>query len=265
MSDIIDKIRKLLRLANNNPNLNESLAAAAMAQNLMDKHRLTYEIVMGEDFENPYFQEKPIDYAVEYGFPFTPLTNPNDWIKILMKVIAEHNHCKIYIKNFFTRNKEDGILVFKGFSIIGKISDIKMVDTLFFWIFAEILRIERSEPESNKTEEWVENYRIGAVNNLSKRFKDLEKERIVEGFTKDQIKNALVRIDANKSKVEEMFNDLNSRLGKGNKPTIGDNIAFLRGYNAASKIELSQKKSLSGEGKILLDAGDKVKQIKSEN
>jgi hypothetical protein len=55
MSDILNKVRKLLRLAES-PNANEAALAAAKAQELIDAHNLSTALLVedgGEDVDEP--------------------------------------------------------------------------------------------------------------------------------------------------------------------------------------------------------------------
>ena len=85
---IIEKIRNLMDLANNNPNENEALAAALKAQQLMAKYNVHMENLK-EDATDDKIAKKVFDGS-DY-------TGNRKWRPILAMTIAQNFRCKYYL------------------------------------------------------------------------------------------------------------------------------------------------------------------------
>lgn len=85
---IIEKIRNLMDLANNNPNENEALAAALKAQQLMAKYNVHMENLERED---------PEERIVKKVFDGGNYSGNRKWRPILARVIAQNFRCKYYL------------------------------------------------------------------------------------------------------------------------------------------------------------------------
>ena len=113
MEKIIDKIEKLLALAEKNPNENEAMAAAAKAQELMAK----YNIQMAQLGNN---EEKP---SQKIGTAMHENGKGYKWRYTLAQVVARNFRCKNYIVG---RNA----IVFYGFE-----SDAQIALSTFTFLF----------------------------------------------------------------------------------------------------------------------------------
>ena len=85
---IIENIKNLMDLANNNPNENEALAAALKAQQLMAK----YNVHM-ENLE----RDEPEERITKKVFDGSNYTGNRKWRPILARVIAQNFRCKYYL------------------------------------------------------------------------------------------------------------------------------------------------------------------------
>lgn len=109
--DIIEKIKKILALAENNPNENEAVAAALKAQKLMAKFHIE-EQELGEEIT-----EKNIDKleCVVNG-------KSQKWKLQLASVLANNFRCRIYLIN--------GNVTFYGYE-----EDIKICSEVFYSLY----------------------------------------------------------------------------------------------------------------------------------
>lgn len=86
--EIIDKVKKILSLANNNPSQEEAIAAALKAQKLMMKYNIHEDEVTLEEIKDEIdsvFSEQPHD------------SHLMKWRKILAKIVAEAFRCNAYM------------------------------------------------------------------------------------------------------------------------------------------------------------------------
>lgn len=83
---IIEKIKNLLDLANNNPNENEAIAAALKAQELMAKYHID-----SHDVEDVEITDEIIENSLIVG-------NGDKWKFSLASIIAKNFCCKVYYR-----------------------------------------------------------------------------------------------------------------------------------------------------------------------
>lgn len=261
--NVIFKIRNLLKRAeaNSGASIQEAITCGEIAQRLMETYRISYELVMeSEDGNIPknIAQEAVIDYIKEYKTNFTPVRNPTDWVKALMNVVARANNCEVYVAQFQGEDEEGKPDNFSGFSIVGRGTDILAVSEIFFWLFAEILRIGFLESRG-KDNDWLRDFRIGAVQKLKEKFEAIKTSpEFTEGFTKDQLERAITRIDNKRKEVQDFFQEMmkSGRFESKESTKAKDNIAFSRGYKAAENISIDAPKTLDSKNEKKLPSGN---------
>ena len=87
---IIDKIRKLMALAGNNPEEHEAIAAALKAQKLMAEHGIQLADVEDDSSESPEIIEARYDFT-------SGGHSMSKWKWKLASIVAENFRCKIYV------------------------------------------------------------------------------------------------------------------------------------------------------------------------
>lgn len=102
-SKILDRIRKLLALANDDANANESQAAFLIAQRLMVEHNISVEQAQQE---KPDAKADPVEVIKEAVFQAGRV---EDWRKTLGVAISENFRCKIS-----TQTGDAGAIFFWG-------------------------------------------------------------------------------------------------------------------------------------------------------
>ncbi len=151
MSTILDKIQKLLSLANS-PNENEAAMAAAKAQELMAIHGIE-----SVEVDNT---EADIDrVAIE-----TSGKMPN-WKKVLATAVATNNFCKCLIcYNYMGTHVE----------YIGTKLHITNATLIYQYLSQAIERVLKANPAPHgySTKSWNTNFRLGAANRIWQRLNE---------------------------------------------------------------------------------------------
>lgn len=242
---ILQKIRNLLKKADpaRNNNLNEMIACGEIAQRLMNTYRISYEVAMGDiDGIPKSAQEKVVDYVKENNNAFTSLRNPSKWLQGLLCLVSEYNHCEVYLTNFVTE-EEGKDVKFQSFSIVGRMTDIYIVEEIFYWLMLQTIQISFSQGKG-KDDQWINDFRTGAVAKLREKFEALkQKPEVPEGVTEEQFKAALVRIDDKKKEVDAMMEEINKNLEAQAEEKKIDTNAFTAGYEAADRIGIDMPKN----------------------
>jgi hypothetical protein len=150
---ILDRVRKLLELANNNLNVNEAANAAAAAQELMTRHAI------GEAMLAPVADT--VDEQIEADLLYAQGKKHATWRGILAVVMAEVNQCKVFVQGGDLR-------------IIGRPSDAATVRYLFSYVIREIERLCKEEAgwRGNPGRVWCNNFKLGAVESVNKRLRE---------------------------------------------------------------------------------------------
>src|SRR6266446_4339831 len=92
--EALDKVRKLLRLATS-ANTNEAAAAAAKAQELIDRYQLTAALLTLDAATS--ISEEPIEDFAAKGAPLDDRPRIGRWTSWLASRIAYYNGAKVYI------------------------------------------------------------------------------------------------------------------------------------------------------------------------
>lgn len=115
---IIDKIKKLLALSQNNPSQEEAISAALMAQKLMAKYRIqedeTLDEITEEESIESIFSEQKHDSSL------------HAWRKSLAMIIAKNFCCKCYMSGsdvVFRGYKQDAEIALGAYTYLYTIGD----------------------------------------------------------------------------------------------------------------------------------------------
>lgn len=208
MSGVIDKVRKLLRLAES-PNANEAAAAAAKAQSLIDEHNLSTALLALDGAENTQPDEEIEDFGAK-GAPLDAQPVLHRWRATLAGTIARANSCRIY--------NNHGSL-----ALVGRPSDAETVRYLFAYLAREVERLcEKDGRGCGRT--WRNNYRLGVVDTImrklhAERVRFKEEQRKLAGASMDS--QALVRLNQALVKVEKRGDDVQAWIKQNLKLVAG--------------------------------------------
>jgi len=238
MEKIIEKIAKLLRLAESD-NINEATTAAAQAQRLMDRHKIDAHSRL-EDEVAP-LEEDIIDCddALDY------LRKRVAWKTHLSAVIADANQCYPYTRR-------------ASICLVGRPTDIQAVRYMYAYLVREVERLcDRDCKGCGRT--YRNNYRLGAVQTLKRKFSQQRADTIREikqetrGVAGDR---ALVRIDNAVAKMVQQKKEVgiwvNKNMNLGAAPSRRGGTynpdAWRKGEEAAESIRLTQARGSLGSG-----------------
>lgn len=130
--EVIEKIRKLLALAGNNPNEHEAAAAAAKAQALMLEHDLASGDVEAKVDPRVSGVDRTRHTLRQHG-------KPGNWKIALYETVARTSDCYVWVGEYSGQ-------------MVGRRSDIEMAEYLFAYLVSQL---ERLQQEFGK-ERWAE-------------------------------------------------------------------------------------------------------------
>ena len=159
MSAIIDKVRKLLRLAES-PNANEAAAAAAKAQSLIDEHNLNAALLSLDGAETE--PDEPIENFGRKDAPLDGGKQNDTWRWRLASTVMYANACRGYVNG-------------GSIHIVGRPSDVETVRYLYAYLKAEVAQLtDRDGKGCGRT--WRNNYRMGVIDTISRKMRE-EREK----------------------------------------------------------------------------------------
>jgi hypothetical protein len=210
MSAILDKVRKLLRLAES-PNANEAALAAAKAQELIDEHNLSAALI-GLDGQSSE-PDEPFEFFEQKGAPLDERRYVDQWRWILADEITRLNGCKAYVSK-------------KQINIVGRASDAETVRYLYAYLVSEVEQLcARDGAGCGRV--WRNNYRLGVVDTVRRKlnqqrteFRQQQREIAEQSSSTAlmRVNTALERIDRRAIEVSELATTrLRLRSGGGYK------------------------------------------------
>lgn len=179
---ILDKIKKLLALSNNNKDVNEAAAAAAKAQALIERYKIDMALDAAEEdveahedgyvVREPIFDEK-IVHRVIHRFPGRVTT----WKLLLAGHIGKVNGVKVW---FTAGTGRDGHYKQGYLSGAGTEESIAVTTEMLNWLIGEVERLyEEDRPKGldrGAGKKWANGFKNGAVETIGKRLFQARKE-----------------------------------------------------------------------------------------
>jgi hypothetical protein len=157
--NILDKVRKLLRLAGNNPNPEEAASAAAAAQRMLDAHNLSAAMLELET-EAPPRPEEPIQ---DFGSGAVLGVVRDHATERLASVIARANGCRIYFLG--------GIRQGRRLCLVGRATDAEAARYLYAWVAAEMTRLAEAHGHG-MGRVWRSNFKLGIVDTVGRKLRE---------------------------------------------------------------------------------------------
>jgi hypothetical protein len=228
---VLDKVRKLLRLATST-NAHEAARAAEAAQRLIDQHNLdTMLLTMTSGAAQPE-PDEPIQNFRDKGAPLADVTAR--WQMFLASAVARANSCRIYYMGHTVH-------------IVGRASHAETVRYLYAYLESETNRLARIEGKGcGRT--WTSNYRLGVVETLSRRLREsatsvaraAQAEHAHNPAALALVNTAIARIQAQGTAVDAwMRENMRLRSGRRASSTTYDASARERGRRAGESIGLT--------------------------
>jgi len=234
---VIDKIKKLLRLAERAGTPEEAAAAASMASRLQEEYRIESLTL---EAEGAVVAEEIGQEALDSVYRNAP-----GWRGRLSVSIARANGCHVYYKTV-----PDG----KRLMVVGRLSDQRVVIELFHSLAAEIDRLAaRYIRESFGGRSAGTDFRQGAVDAIHRRLLNDRKRR---EETRPAGSTAMVLLAKNdraveawaKATIHQSFEYRRSAAGRSND-------ARLAGYSAGSSMKLTREAKLGAGSMRQLGGG----------
>jgi len=202
MTNIIDKVQKLLRLSRSS-NIHEAAAAAAAADRLIQEHGLQQAQFEADGTE-------PAEKPAEDTSPLTSWHRLPTWRKILTSGLVRHYSCA----GFLTWSLGQGGYVYK---VVGRPSDVASVRYMLGWLTVEIERLAQLNKGQGKA--FLDSFKRGAVNGvMSKLTESKEAQRAqvkVVSAIKPEVSAALAiydrRKDDAKAELHRLYPDVAER------------------------------------------------------
>lgn len=268
---ILDRIQKLLRLADNNPSVEEAALAAQRAQELMFEHKISMAEVALDGEDEPVVDEK-----IEAETKRVPI-----WLASLWHAVARHNFAKaVYC------NPRHGAAVKAYIRVFGTSQDVAAVKYLVAYLQREIeqlaeqywtqlqleLELDRQHVEARywsgewdrdkaalelaavdkrkpKPRAWGNAFRVGAVEVIYHRLADQRRRQ--ESELRDRTSTALVKVQQQDTRVEEYARKKIGRTRPGRGARVSDSTGRMAGADAARGINLDRGRGLKAPAKQL--------------
>lgn len=187
---ILKQVRDLLRMAEGKANENEAASAAAAAQKLIERHRLSEAmLVLDEADDRPAAEdvracEDPLDRSKTIIH----------WKGVLAGGLCAVNGCDRY----WDRRRG-------GLIVVGVPSDVQTVRYLYAYFVREIDRLAKQYAGNGKS--WLHAWRVGCASTISKRLKEAAEEARAEARgearSADDRGVALVRVNSGLARIDE--------------------------------------------------------------
>jgi hypothetical protein len=218
-STALERVRKLLALAGS-PNVHEAASAAAMAQTLIERHRLERWL----DAEEAAAAD-PIDDGRDT--PLEVARRLRKWKVVLASTLAEANGCVAYT---LKRGGDEAIV------IVGRAADRAAVFELWGWLDKRVEWLSATHG-AGRSRRWHEAFRVGAVDAVAERLR-----KVAEEVRGEQAPGTLVRLDpaalAQRDALERYVSD-HLQLGRGRGIRV-DARAWERGRAAGAELPLGK-------------------------
>jgi len=240
---VVDKVRKLLKLAGNNPNVEEAATAAAMAQRLIDAHNLSVAMLELEAPEAARQPEEPIeDFGADAKL---------DWVgrdharERLASVIARANGCSIYFQHGWLKNAAGRHSRGKRICIVGQPSGAEAVRYLYAWVASEMDRLAELHGRGRGIV-WRGNFKLGIVDTIGRKLRENREAMAAEAKASAAhnphalmvVSQALATIEAKSGAVERwMKANMKLRTGRSSSRQY-DGAAREAGRRAGESIAL---------------------------
>jgi len=228
MNNIVEKIKKLLRLSEDPTNEHVAQAAAQKAQELIAEHNIQGEMLV--DKEEGTKREDP-DWQ---GFVFVN-KRIQPWSVNLCVALARNNYGRV------------GIYTGRGVKFCGSKVDFDVVKTMYTWI-AKQLHDLATHNCYGRVE--ATNYKLGAVSTIGKRLdqakKDAEAKMEVEALM-DEVdgksglvlyRDAIIALDDYKKKADDRASKDLSGTWRGGQGGV-DRSAYSRGVVDGKSVSLT--------------------------
>ncbi len=224
---LLDKVKKLLRLAERTTNEGEAAAAAAAAQKLIERHRLDVAAIDISEGEREVPLEAPERTVLDGA---EGRRNKCAWRGALASGVARANACRVYWTG-------------PRLQIVGAPSDVATVRYLYAYLVREIDRLAATKSGGKA---WLHGWRMGAVSTVSQRLAAARDEARREARAEAQTGGgtAIVRVTAALARAEKAESAVEAamaamRLRKAKAAPLRAVSAYYQGQRDGHSIRLA--------------------------
>jgi len=239
----VQRVKKLLELADTkkNSNIEEAAAAAAKAQSLIEKYRIEKSLLNSGDGQ---IQWKQLEDKGQ----------PEIWKNFLTGTLARHNGCFVVkSENYET----DGQIY-----VVGEPQDTDIIQKIYTYLVYELNKLCIKELLTYKTrygfypnKNYSKSFYLGAITKIDEKLeiarktaRDSELKRASNKEDKEKVKVALSKLDNKADKAKEWVkSNLNNARIEDVSPEKPDPKAFIAGNRAAEDISLNTSPELKGK------------------
>lgn len=215
--DLLDRVRKLLALTSS-PNVHEAASAAAMAQALIERHRLEGWLDARDSVS-----ADPIEDGLDT--PLEVARKVRTWKRVLAAAIADANGCIAYTR---AMGDDEAIVV------AGRATDRVAVIELWGWLVKRVEWLSATHG-AGRSRKWHDSFRVGAATAIGERLAAVSGDVRSERAAHD-----LVRVDpviAERRHALDAYVAEHLRLGRGRAIRVQPE-AWRRGQKAADELPL---------------------------
>lgn len=232
LEKVKDKIEKLLRLANNNPNVEEAAAAAKQAQRLMTKYSIEQATVRLDEEDGD-----SADRSFEVVGKVTVASGKrlSSWRTVLATVIARHNRCRVLIV------KCGG---FSEMQFVGMHSDTTLCVSLYVILMPMVDRmakhyVKERRAGRGKAKTIGNSYRFGVVHAINEKMGEGAKEGQESAVRANpKATQALAKLEDVQAKIDEYLGVVTTTKVRS---TSMDASAWHRGHADGRNIDLGEQ------------------------
>jgi hypothetical protein len=233
-SRIIDKIRKLLLLAGNNPSQEEAAAAFARAQELATRHRIELAEI-STDEPNP--EDEMVHESIATGTKSHP-----GWRKILLAGVYHPLGVCVILSN-------NG-----SYIVAGKRGDSDTAKYLYAAIGNEIERLA-SVNARGKGRSFANAYRVAAAAEVAKRLREQHAQTIQQARAAGATATALARVEHAKEDAEAWYRaETGARLRTACSARTSSSAGRAAGARDGRSINIGGNTAI-GRGRLALGTG----------
>ena len=219
IENVIAKVQKLLALSKSS-NANEAAAAANAANKLIDQYRLSVADLSEDSAEiDPMMEDSGVVYETGRIVP---------WKQSLVVTLSQHYGCATFISLVYPTGRK-----VSRFKLVGRKSDIAIVNYMFAYLASECARLCEKEAHG-RGKVFANSYCVGFVAGIRQQLSESRKEA-----EKEATGTAIVAINNRHKEASEFMNKLHKlKNAKGSNSSQIDSNAYMAGLRQGKATHL---------------------------
>lgn len=251
--EVLEKIKKLMRLADHPNTLPEEAAsAAAKAQELMLRYKLdTASLDTPDEAEA---KDEPVLHY-DHHDPIYAGAQFSTWKYRLVSCLAKHNNCVSVVCRSLWR--ERGCTV--RFQLIGRVSDVELVRWMYHHILPQVERLctnwLQAQLSYNRGRAAATQFRLGVIQTINQRLTEMNQE-VRQEYVDANKGSALAIIDKAKAKTLETYTQISKaeKWRSGSSWHLqGNGSARAAGQAAGRQVSLNRQVAVGSKARGYLN------------